>query len=247
MGFVMYGTRARIGLIVPSSNTVCEPEVAILCPKGVTTYSTRILFEPTPKGLRQMKDHVEKASLELSSENISQLIAFCCTVGSLIGGLDYDREIIDLIEKKTHTPAITTTTAVKAAFDILKIKKIAIATPYNKEINRYEEEGLEQSGYHVTKIMGYHEHIPSEVFKNEMIGRLLPEVSYELGLKVNSNENEAIFISCTNFRTIEILEKLEKETGKPVLSSNQATLWYALRKLGIKDSIKGYGRLLEYY
>lgn len=243
----MYGYRARIGLIVPSSNTVCEPEMATLCPEGVVTYSTRILFEPTPKGLRVMKDHVERASLELSSENISQIIAFCCTVGSLMGELDYDKEIIDLIEKTTHTQAITTATAVKAALEVLKIKRIAIGTPYTREINRFEEEGLKRSGYRVTTIMGYHEHISPATFKNEMIGRLSPETAYEMGRKVNGKENEAIFLSCTNFRTIEVIQKLERETGKPVISSNQATMWYALRKLGIKDSIKGYGYLLENY
>jgi maleate isomerase len=243
----MYGHRARIGLIVPSSNTVCEPEMRILSPEGVTTYSTRILFESTMKGLRAMKDHVERASLELSSEGISQIILFCCTIGSMIGGVDYDREIIDLIERTTNTPAITTTTAVKTALEALKIRRVAIATPYTLEVTHYEKEWVERQGYHVTKIMGYHETVPPERFKNEMIGRLSPEVAYELGLKVNGNDNEAIFISCTNFRTIEIIRRLEEETGKPVISSNQATLWYALRRLGIKDSIRGYGRLLDRY
>jgi maleate isomerase len=66
----MYGHRARMGLIVPSSNTVCEQEVAALCPDGVAAYTARILFEPTMIGLRAMKNHVERASLELSSEGI---------------------------------------------------------------------------------------------------------------------------------------------------------------------------------
>jgi maleate cis-trans isomerase len=78
-----------------------------------------------------------------------------------------------------------------------------------------------------------------------MIGSLQLEAAYELALKVNSKENDAIFISCTNFRSIEIIDRLETETSKPVITSNQATLWHALRKLGLKDSVKGYGRLLE--
>jgi maleate cis-trans isomerase len=243
----MYGDRARIGLIVPSSNTVCEPEMATLCPEGVVTYSTRVLFQPTLKGLGRMKNYVGKAALELSSEGICKIIAFCCTVGSVMGGIDLEREIINLIEKRANTPAITTATAVKASFDALKVNKIAIATPYYKATNQREKEGFERQGYHVTKIMGYHESAPPRSFKNEMIGRLLPEVAYKMGLEVNGKENEAIFISCTNFRTIEIIQKLEKETGKPVISSNQATMWYALRRLGLKDSIKGYGQLLGKY
>lgn len=243
----MYGYRARIGLIVPSSNTVCEPEMARLCPEGVATYSTRVLFEPTLDGLRKMKGHVKRAASELSSEGICQIIAFCCTVGSLIEGVDIEKELIDLIEGNAGTPAITTATAVKAALDALRVKKIAIATPYPREINQCEKEGLERQGYHVTTILGFHESIPPKTFKNEMIGGLPPEAAYEIGLRVDEKENEAIFISCTNFRTIEILQKLEEATGKPVISSNQATLWYALRKLGLRDSIEGYGRLLEKY
>ena len=135
-----------------------------------------------------MKSSVGKAGLELSSEGICKMIAFCCTVGSVMGGIDLEREIINLIEKKANTPAITTATAVKASFDALKVKKIAIATPYYKATNQSEKEGFERQGYHVTKIMGYHESAPPRSFKNEMIGRLLPEVAYKMGMKVNGKE-----------------------------------------------------------
>src|SRR4030042_686328 len=201
----MYGYRSRIGLIVPASNTTCEREIATLCPEGVATYTTRIFFDPsTIHGLLALKKEAGRASRELSCEGICQIIAFCCTSGSMIGGVNYDREITDFIEKESNTLALATATAVMTAF----------ATP--------------------------------EV-KNKMIGSLQPESAYEMGLKVNSKENDAIFISCTNFRSIEIIQKLEMETSKPVVTSNQATLWYALRKLGLKDSIKGYGCLMEYY
>ena len=241
----MYGQRGRIGLIVPSSNTVCEPEMATLCPKGVVTYSTRIIFEPTIRGLKTMKGHVERASLELSSEGICDIIAFCCTVGSMVGGPNYDQEIIRLIEETAGVPAITTTTAVKASLNALEVNRIAMATPYTLEINKLEKGLLEGMGYEVTNIIGYHEHVSPDEFRNEMIGRLYPEAAFNLGLKVTGTRNEAIFISCTNFRAIEIIQQLEDKTGKPVISSNQATMWHALQVLGIKDSIKGCGRLFD--
>jgi maleate isomerase len=241
----MYGSRGRIGLIVPSSNTVCEPEMATLSPGGVATYSTRILFEPTVGGLKAMREHVERASLELSSEGISNIIAFCCTVGSMIGGTGYDQEIVRFVEEKTGVPAITTTTAVMAAFKALRVNHIAVATPYTKEINKIERNVLQDMGYEVTRIMGYYEDVPPNQFTNEMIGRLPPEEAYRIALEVDGGGNEAIFISCTNFRAIEIIQGLENVTGKPVVSSNQATMWYALRKMGIGDSLAGFGRLME--
>ena len=241
----MYGPRGRIGLIIPSSNTVCEPEMGCLCPKGVVTYSTRILFEPTITGLKAMKEHIERASLELSSEGISDIIAFCGTVGSMIGGANYDQKIVRLIEKMSGVPAITTTTAVKASLKALGVTRIAVVTPYTKEINEMEQKLLQAMGYKVTQIMGRHEGVPPDDFTNEMIGRLSPEEAYRLALTVEGGRNEAIFISCTNFRTIEVIDRLEQETGKPVVSSNQATMWYALRKLGIKDSLENFGSLFE--
>jgi len=241
----MYGYRARIGLIVPSSNTVCEQEVAALCPAGVAAYASRVLFKPTLDGLRAMKNHVERASLELSSEGICQVIAFCCTVGSLLGGVEGEEELLHLIEETAGIPAITTATAVSAAFDVLQVKRVAVATPYTSEINLSEKESLERRGIDVTDIRGHHESLAPRQLKNDMIGRLTPEDAYAMAQKVNGHDNEAIFISCTNFRAIEIIERLERDTGKPVVSSNQATLWYALRKLRIKDRITAFGRLLE--
>jgi maleate cis-trans isomerase len=241
----MYGQRARLGLIVPSSNTVCEPEMATLCPDGIATYSSRILFEPTIEGLRDMKNHVERASLELSSEGICHLIAFCCTVGSMIGGTDYYQGIIDLISEKSGVTAITTTTAVKAALTALGVRQVAVATPYTLEINQIEAALLQAMDFEVTGIKGYHENISPDQFKNEMIGCLDPEDAFNIGMQVNSDKNEAIFISCTNFRAIEIIERLEQESGKPVITSNQAAMWYALRCLGIKDTLIGYGRLFK--
>jgi hypothetical protein len=85
--------------------------------------------------------------------------------GKCNGGIDLEREIVNLIEKRANTPAITTATAVKASFDALKVKKIAIATPYYKATNQCEKEGFERQGYHVTKIMGYHESAPPRSFK----------------------------------------------------------------------------------
>ena len=239
----MYGQNGRIGLIVPSSNTVCEQEMAAMCPVGVATYSTRILFEPTLKGLKDMKNEVEQASRELSSEGICDIIAFCCTVGSMVGGAEYDTELVDLIEQKSGTKAITTTTAVKAALDALGVRRIAVATPYTREITQMEKQLLKKMGYEVTAIISCHEDVEPAEFKNDMIGCLDPESSYQLALKAAGNHDEAIFISCTNFRAIENIQRLEQETGKPVISSNQAAMWYALKRLGNNTAVNGFGRL----
>jgi maleate isomerase len=241
----MYGSRARIGLIVPSNNTVCEPEMARLAPDKVAVYASRILFTPTIEGLKEMGNHVHRAAEELSSEGICQLIAFCCTVGSMIGGADYDEDLIRMMAETSSTKCLTTTTAVKAALTALDIQRVAMATPYTRQINELEKRLMERMGYEVTDIVGYHDHIEPEALKNDMIGRLQPEEAYKLAKDVNGPRNQAIFISCTNFRAIEIIDRLERETGKLVITSNQATMWHSLRSLGIKEPREGYGCLLK--
>ena len=72
-----------------------------------------------------------------------------------------------------------------------------------------------------------------------------PDVAYSLAKKINQDEAQAIFLSCTNFRTIEVISALERELKKPVISSNAATLWDALRRLKIKEPVVGYGEIFN--
>ncbi len=69
------------------------------------------------------------------------------------------------------------------------------------------------------------------------------EETYKLALDVDSKEADAVFISCTGLRSLDLIDKLEKELNKPVISSNTATMWNVLRMLGIDDPVEGYGRL----
>lgn len=239
----MYGQRGRIGLIVPSSNTVCEPEFRRLCPQGVEPYATRILFEPSPAGLRGMREEVGRAARELGSEGICGVLVFCCTVGSMIGGPAYDAELSSVMEKAAGAPALTITTAVRAALRVLGARRIAVATPYTEEINALERCLLEAMGCQVTAMKGVHEHVAPKEFTNEMIGRLEPGTALEVARAVDGPAAEAIFISCTNFRTIEIIQDLERETGKPVITSNQAGAWAAIRHLGLGHAPRPFGRL----
>ena len=243
----MYGWRGRIGLINAASNTVFEPEVSAILPEGVKSYCTRIAFKPTIAGLKEMIDHVGEAARLLSAEGICDIIIFGCTMGSMIGGPGYDKEIISIIEGVAKVPAITITTSVLSAFEALGVKRVAIATPYTKDIGEAERRILIESGYEVTGIKNYHEDVSPEEFTNEMIGRLAPTIAYRLAREVDNDRAQAIFISCANLRAVEVIDLLERDTGKPVITSNQASAWLALRRIGIRDSIKGFGRILESY
>ena len=177
------------------------------------------------------------------------VIAVGCTSGSFVGGIGYDKKIIEKISSATGLPAITTSTAVIDALHTLNIRKVAIGTPFTDEINKKEAEFIEAHGITVTKIrgLGYSQAMTNYPLASRPvsgIGLLPPAVAYRLALDVNSADADGIFISCANFRTIEIIDALEQNTGKPVLSSVQATMAMALKVMGVRERVQGFGRLL---
>jgi maleate isomerase len=246
----MYGWKGRIGLLIPHRNTTTEPELARMIPDGVTIHVARmILGDITPEGLRAMEEEVYKAATVIDAVN-PDLIVVCCTSGSFVGGKGYDHRLSEKITSLTKVPAVTTSTAVVEAMRHFRMKTVAIATPFSDEVNQKESEFVEANGIKVTKIrgLGYAQTVtqyPLASRPTSGIGLLPPAVAYRLALDVNTPNADGIFISCANFRTLEIIEALEQNTGKPVITSNQATLAMALKMMGIREKISGYGSLLS--
>jgi len=229
----------RIGLIVPSSNTTMEYEFRKILPEYFTIHTSRMLLKNvTLEGLKEMEIETEKEAYKLATADVD-IIGYGCTTGSLFKGLGHDKEIVNRIEKISGKPAVATAGAVIEALKKLDSKKIAIATPYIDELNKLEKKFIEDNGFEVIDLkgLGYSDNIK--------IGRVNYDTVYKLVKKLNHEDADIIFISCTNFPTIGIINKLEKELKKPVFSSNTATLWMILRKLKAEINIKGYGILLE--
>lgn len=237
----MYGERARIGLIVPSCNPIMEPEFNAMKPEGVSVLATRVFLAgsttETVKSLMRMDEETGRAAELLATAGVS-IIAYGCTTGSMVGGLGWDQELINRIERTTNIPTTTTATAVMRAFRELGIEKVSIATPYGEELDRLEREFFEANGIKVVKIKGLS-------LNSQGMWLAPPETTCELACEVNTPEVDAVFISCTNFKSVTVIEKLEEKLQKYVLSSNIATMWDVLKRLGIHDQIKGYGKLMQ--
>lgn len=235
----MYGYRGRIGLIVPSSNTTNEPEFRRWAPAGVSVHSARMTLEDVnAKELVEMGEEVGRAAELLDTANVD-VIGFGCTTGSLVKGAGYDEEITSVIEKKAGVPGIATSTAIRSAFSSLDANSIAIATPYTENMNRKEVSFLEDNNYEVVDIRGL------GIEPNLKIGEQEPSQSYRLGHSVGEADADVLFISCTNFRTCEIIPMLEADLGMPVISSNSATLWALLQELGIETQDIDLGQLFK--
>ena len=246
----MYGWRARVGLLLPSTDTTTEPEFNLLAPEGVTFHAARMLLSSiTVEGLIDMEKQSARAAREVASAGVN-LICLCCTAGTLVKGPEFDRAIQQEIERITGIPVLTTAHAVIQALKRLTIQRVAVATPYNDEINQKEKEFLESEGMKVTRIKGLglaelSPHYPLSKSNVSPIGLLEPYVAYKLAREVDSEEADGVFISCTGLRTVEIIDALEKDLGKPVTTSNQAMLAAILKRLEIGEKIEGYGRLLS--
>lgn len=225
----MSSHRCRIGLIIPSSNTTMEVEFARHLPEGASVHSTRLHLERvTVEELAEMALKAEEAAQLLADAQVD-IIVYGCTTGSLIKGKGYDLELERRLREVTGIPALTTAHAVLEALRARRLKKIAVATPYIEKVNEREREFLTANGFEVMAIRGL------GLLRNLEIGLQDPHVVYKLGKELMEEhpEAEGLFISCTNLRTFEVLRSLEDELGKPVISSNQATLWCVLRDMNI--------------
>ena len=231
------GCRRRIGLLVPSSNTTMEPELHRMAPDGISIHTARMrLVEVTPEGLVEMAEDASRAARLLATAEVD-VIVYGCTTGSLVGGVEWEERLVRGIENETGITTVSTSRAVIDALRALDARRVAVATPYTDDLNRLERAFLESNGIEVTTIRGL------GLVRNLDIGRTNGVVIKNL-VKAMTGEADAVFISCTNLPTIDLIEPLEAELRRPIVTSNQASLWAALRGCGLKG-IKGYGALLR--
>jgi maleate isomerase len=237
----MYGWRAKIGRISPSPETVGAAEWRRFMPEGVCLVETRTLIQDvTLTGLAEMISQVERAAQELASAEVD-LILQAGTAAAFFRGFGHDVDLINRITSVTGIRATTTLTAVVSALRQLGAQRLAVATSYIQEIDSRLVDVLTASGFEVAGIRGM------GLTRSIEMGKVFPEATYRLARDVVSKTSgaDAIVISCGNLRSFEIIEPLENDTGLPVVTSNQAGLWQALRLVGIRDRSTGLGRLLR--
>ena len=229
----------RIGLLVPSSNTTVETEFHRALPAGVTLHVARLFItQVNPESIAGMVETLDAQSRLLASADVD-IIVLGATAPSFLKGLGYDREMSKRIEDATGKPATTTSTALLEALRFLGVKRLALGSAYTPTVNGICASFLEANGYSVVAQDGMN------VVDNLQIGRLEVETAYDMGKKVDRPDADAIVLACTNWKSLDIIDRLERDIGKPVLSTSQVSIWGALRRIGYRGSIPGYGRLLR--
>jgi maleate isomerase len=233
---INYGLRAHIGMMLPSVNTIAEPQIAAMLPPGVSLHTTRLRLLGD-SGLLSMLDRLEEATALIADAHVDRIV-FHCTAVSM-----YSPEIVAEITQRvaavTPIPLVITSEAIVAALRTLQASKIVLMTPYPPATNEREVRFLAHHGITVLREAGLGIENGAEMASVE------PEQWYRDVMALRDPNAEAYFISCTAVRSADVIEALERDLGRPVITSNQGMIWAALRAAGIADRISGFGRLLR--
>lgn len=248
----MYGWRARLGLIVPSTNSVNEPDFYRHLPEGVSVHTARMKLDEKQyqegsdeESLEQMTEtHLDRA-VDLVSDPEIDVVIYGCTSGSFLNGIDYDEKIVSRLEEHAGVPGISTSASLRNAASALNLESVSIATPYISKMNERARAYFEEAGFTVTAVSGLGIDVVGSGRDGPSHGSTHPTTPYRQVVDLNDPAADGVIISCTNYRSMDSIEPLERDIGKPVITSNQAMLWDALRTVGIDYSDVTLGQLFE--
>lgn len=226
----------KLGLIVPSWNTVMEYEVQRMAGTAMSVHSMRIPHTgDTEENLLRLGTEAPAAAKLLAHAKVD-VIGYGCTAGGFLKGPEGDRKVGAEIAAATGTPVATSAAAVSDALRAVGAKRVGVASPYAAWLNERVRAYLEADGFEVVAIQG----LGTEAHSTITLERV-----EALAAEVNRPEAQAIFISCSNFRTLEIIESLERRFGKPVVTSNASSMWKMLRLMGDRRAVPGAGRVFR--
>lgn len=222
--------RPRIGLIVPSSNTVVEPDFAQAAGSlDLSVHVSRMyLADTTPEAEQRMIDvHAPRAADELASAHCD-VIAFACTSAGALIGLEGEQQLIRRLGAQVGCPVVSTNESVFARLNQLGARRVAVITAYVDSLNRGIRSTLEERGIEVTELHGM------GITDNFAIAEVSEEQILQFAVEnITDRDVDAVFVSCTNLRARGAAPALAAEFGVPVVTSNTATIDLVLQTLGL--------------
>jgi len=231
--------RTRIGLLLPSSNTTQETEFNRILPDGVSLHVTRLpLRNVDTASTARIVEDIETESQKLADADVDAIVLAATAPGSR-NGIGYDQELIRRIETASGRRATTASTALIQALQALDATSIVMAGPWSEATNVSTAAFIEASGVKVLahQALGH--------VSNLEIGLLEEGTAFDLGRALDRPDAQAIMLACGNWLTLGIVDRLEAVVGKPVLTTNQVSLWAVLRLAGYHAPVFGWGRLLR--
>ena len=245
----------RLGILVAAKNTVVEPEMNKMTPEGVTIHFGRLFMSksaPTKvpeeeytllmrNMFDELADDVPRETKKLSVIRPKlKVIAYACNSCTFYRGIDFERELVRRMEAASDgIPGITEAGAEIEALKELGLKKLCMISPYPEYQQKLAIDFLTKNGFELVSVDTLatpsieHDWQPPAVVRDQAI------------TACKGLDCDGVYSCCSAVRTIEIIEEVERELGKPMISGNQATMWLMLKKAGFKKPVDGFGTLLR--
>ena len=230
----------RIGLITLGSDFRIEKDFNnVVYGRDIDLYVNRIhCYNPlTNETLAKMADDITEVTKDILPDQKIDCVAYGCTSGTVAAGYDAIKSKINLAkpESKVTTPI---TAAVKA-LNKLSLNKISIFTPYTKTINDSVVNYFKEQNIVVNSLTYF------DIESDLDIGKVDKNYLFKVLSKIDLEDSDALFVSCTALPVLSIIDKLEKKINKIVLSSNQTLIWDSLNQINYKKKIEGFGKLFN--
>ena len=210
----------RVGLMVPSSNTMMEPDFMAGLGSGATLHTARMFLEDTTAEgeYRMLDEFALPAARDLGTARLD-VVVFGCTSAGALRGNDYDAELCHRIAGLTGAPVVSTIASVRSAIRSHGARKVGVITPYVDELDEKIKASVEADGVEVVKIAGL------GIAENYAIARVPPEdIEKFAAEQLGGAEIDLVFASCTNFAAMTAMDAIAKRMDRPVVTSNQAVL-----------------------
>ena len=230
----------RIGLIALSNDLATERDfINMRSCDEIALFVTRIPNDDTCSvdNLRALQPELERAASLIIPGSRLDSVAYSCTSGTVVLGFDVVAESIHVA--RPGIPVITPITAALEAFNIFSAEKISVLTPYIDEVNLPIAQYLEKCGIEIVEFTSF------KIASNDVMSKTTPQAIFEAALQADHPQAQALFISCTAIRAVDVVDKIERTINKPVITANQALYWQALRAAGYEEPVEGFGRLLQ--
>jgi len=232
------GWRLRLGVLIPSVNTVAEPQLTAMLPEGVSLHFTRLkLTGSSDEELLAMVDRVEEAALLLADAEPQRILFHCTAVTTFAPTMAAG--IQARITAATGLPADVTAEGIVAGLRALGARRIVLVTPYIPPVNAREVAFLAHHGFEVLAEHGL------DLPGGKAFAAVEPAEWYRITMAQRHPDADAYLLSCAQTRTAEVIETLEHDLGRPVVTSNTGALWHCLRQGGLRDAVPGFGTLMR--
>ena len=230
----------RVGLIALASDFTIEKDfINVIKDKKIDFFVNRIeCYNPlTKENLIKMSDKVTEVTKDILPDQELDCVVYGCTSGTIAAGHASIEKRVK--EAKPMADVSTPSTAAIRALKKMNIKKVSIFTPYSKKLNDDVLDYFESEGFEITSNLYF------DIQDDYDIGKVDQNYLYEVLSKIDLNDADALFVSCTALPVLEIIDKLEKKLDTIVLSSNQALIWDTLVKIKKNNSVEGFGKLFQ--